>query len=193
MLVFIVHKYVVTSLCLSAVFFSFSCVIGAEARDTPYEELKDAVAKMACRIPPQDRHAVAVLDPVVTPKGLQACVATPVVEAIMQVLYEFQFTLIERSFVAKGFINRSMKMRPSSDVSFWNSVGAKAVFKGTVTVKGDAMCVTYRLMKLDTNRIIGMLTCRLPKTVFADCFLAYDLLPPTPGMFLLLPNPRRIR
>ncbi len=192
MRVFIVHKYVVTSLCLSVV-FTISCVIGAEARDTSYEELKGAIAKMACSILPQDRRAVAVLDPVVTPKGLQACVATPVVEAIMKVLYEFQFTLIERSLLAKGAINRSTKMKPSSDASFWNSVGAKAVFKGAVTVEGDAICVTYRLMKLDTNRIIGMLTCRLPKTVFADCLLAYDLLPPTPGMFLLLPNPRRIR
>jgi len=167
--------------------------IHSEAWGAQYEGLRNEVARMACQIPPEDRYAVAVLDPVVDREELQDCIGSPIAEAIIQVLYEFQFALIEGDlFLGKG-MNRGVRMKPSTVSKIGLRFGAKVVFSGTVNIDHETIRITYRITRIETMEIIGILSCSLSKKEFMDCFLKYDLAPPTLGIYHLLPEPRRIR
>lgn len=186
------HKHLVSSICL-AILFTFSLESHSEGRDAPFEDLMNQVARMACQIPPEDRSAVAVLAPVVDREGLQDCIGRPVVEAVIQVLHEFQFSLMERGLYSGEGINRDVKMKPSAVSRIAKRIGARSVLAGTVATDHEDIRVTYQMTRIEPMEIIGVFSCSLSKREFTDCLLKYDLSPPTLGIYPLFPEPRRIR
>ena len=184
------HKHLLNPFCL-AILLIIPTGIHSEARDVPYEGLRNEVARMACQIPPEDRYAVAVLAPVVDRDELQDCIGRPLAEAVIQVLHEFQFTLIERGLFFGEGINQDLRMKPSA-AKIAERIGAKSIFTGTVNIDHENIRVTYRMTRVETMEIIGVLSCSLSKKEFTDCFLKYDLRPPTRGIYTDIPEPRRM-
>lgn len=164
----------------------------SEARDAPYETLRGEVARMACQIPPEDRYGLAVLAPVADWEELQDCIGRPLTEAVIQVLLEFQFTLIERGLFSGEGISRVPRMTPCEVSKNAERIGARSILTGSVNIDHENIHLTYRMTRIETMEIMGALSCSLSKKEFTDCFLKYDLSPPRLGIYSLLPEPRRI-
>jgi len=175
-----------------AILLIISAGIHSEAQDFPYEDLRNEVARMASQIAPEDRYAVAVMEPVVDRVELQDCIGRPLAETIVQVLWEFQFALIERSFFLEDRTKPGLRLDPSAISKIGEKIGAMSIFTGTVDIDHETIRVAYRMTRVETMEIIGIISCSLSKKEFTDCFLKYDLSPPTLGIYQLLPEPRRI-
>ena len=185
------YKHLMHSICLASLLI-IPMEIHSEARDGPYEDLRNEVARMACQIPPEDRYAVVVMDPVVDREDLQDCIGRPLAEAVIHVLHEFQFILIEGGLFFGEGINRDIRMKPSAVSKIAERIGARSIVTGSVNIDHENIRVSYWMTRIETMEIIGVLSCSLSKKEFTDCFLKYDLSPPTVGTYSLLPEPRRI-
>lgn len=186
------YKHLMSSICF-AILLIFSMGIHSEAQAAPYEALRNEVARMASQIPPEDRYAVVVLDPVVDREELQDCLGSRLSEAIIQVLYEFGFTLIERDLFFEEQISQELKIKHFAVSKIAERIGATSIFAGTVNIEHEAIRVTYRMTRMETSEIIGILSGSLSKKELTDCFLKNDLAPPTLGIYPFITEPRRIR
>jgi hypothetical protein len=165
----------------------------ADAQVFSYEPLMSEVAKMACQIPPEDRNRVAVMEPVVDRRELQDCIGRSLAEVVIQVLWEFQFALIENEPLPGKFTGDSPRLDRDTVSEIGRRAGARSICIGTVDIDHDTIHVAYRMMRLETMEIIRVVSCILSKKEFANCFLLDDLTSPTVGAIILLPEPRRLR
>lgn len=157
------------------------------------DRLSGEVAKMACQIRPEDRKGVAVLVPVVDRNELQDCIGRPLAEAVIRVLWEFQFVLIENEPLFDGISANGPRVDRKSVTEIGRKTGARSLLIGEVGYDHDRVHLTYRMVRVETMEIIGFASCSFPKRAFAGCFLLHDLSPPTWGALILLPEPRRLR
>jgi len=164
-----------------------------DAQVFSHEHLKSEVAKMACQVPPEDRNGVAVMEPVVDRRELQDCIGRSLAEAVIQVLWEFQFTLIENEPLPSNFTGDNPRLDRYKVSEIGRTAGARSIFIGTVDIDHDTIHLACRMMRLETMEIIGVVSCILSKKEYANCFLLDDLTPPTVGAIILLPEPRRLR
>jgi TolB-like protein len=163
------------------------------AENGPYENLRSEVAKMACQSPPEDRHRVAVLAPVVDPEALKDCLAVPLAEVIIGVLHEFGFTLVEGGLSVREKVGAGPGMNPSAVSKIADKLGARSILTGSLAIEQEAVRVNYKMMRAETMEIIGVVSCIVPKREFPDCFLKHDLMSPTQGVRTDIPEPRRVR
>ena len=140
------------------------------------------------------RHPVAVLDRPYTLQELQACIGRPLSEAIMQVLWEFQFTLVERRlFLGDGErINRNGRLDTSVISKIAEKTGARSILAGSAHIDDEFIRVTYWMIRVETMEIIGMVSGDLSREEFMGCFLEYDLKPPDRGICTDIPETKRI-
>lgn len=167
-----------------SVFLVFSAGDLGSAEKPTQDIFINEVARMACQIPLEDRYVV-VFDPAVDTAELQNCIEEQLEKKIVQVLLDFQFSLVEKM---KGdYPLDSYEIR-----AIGRRTGARAVLMGQINVAPGKIRVTYRMIRIETMEIIGVASCRLPKEDFGDCFVLFDLAPPTPGDGNYLPAPRRV-
>jgi len=187
---FIVCTYLIYSLG-PVILLMIPVMCNADAQSFQYESLINEVARMACQIPPKDRYAVAVMDPAVDRKELQNCIGRPLAETMVQVLWEFRFTLVKKRLFSETLNWRSRQVKKKI-MEIGRNTGARSILFGEVDIEDETVRVAYRMIKIETMEIIGNLSCTLTKKEFKDCFLVYDLTPPKLGIFTHLPQPRRI-
>jgi len=94
------------------------------AQEYPYESFRNEVAKMACQIPPDKRKSVALTDLRLDREELQGCIGKPLTETMIEVLREFQFTVIEKAPLFKEASNRNTSHDHLSSPESWKNIGA---------------------------------------------------------------------
>jgi len=144
-------------------------------------------------IHPEDRNGVAVMVPVVDQNELQDCIGRPLAEAVIQVLWEFQFVLIANEPLHGRISVNGPRLDRHTIAEIGRKTGAKSLFVGTVNIDHNRIHLTCRMIRVETMEIIGVASISFPKKEFASCFLLYDLSPPALGALILLPEPRRLR
>jgi len=184
-----------------AVFISLLSVIfvwhKARSQDFRVPELKNEIAKMVCQIQPRDRSSIAVMELRVDRKDLQDCIGKPITEAIIEVLWKFHFTLVERGPFYRKMINQEISLQnsPLMDTStiakLGKRIGAKSILTGNIKIGHKFIHVVCRITKVETMAIMGLASCKIPKKDFQDCLLLHELDPPIVGFDDFLPKPRK--
>lgn len=183
--------------CVAALCVIFICDT-AISQDR-WAALRNEIASIADKIPPEQRYGVAVLELKVEEEELQGRLGKPITDEIVRCLcMDYNFKLLERGPLYLNSIKDEIKlgfsdfMDQSTVAQIGKWAGAKSIIAGTIMLEENLIRVHFRMIRVVNPEIMGVASCELTKENFGD-FVPFDTLPvPIPGGGSSFPDPIRI-
>lgn len=162
--------------------------------------LRNEIAKIADKIPSEQRSDVALLELKVEEEELQGRLGKPITDEIVRCLcMDHNFKLLERGPLYLNSIKDEIKlgfsdlMDQSTVAQIGKWAGAKSIIAGTIMLEENLIRVHFRMIRVENPEIMGVASCELAKKNFGD-LVPFDILPvPIPdGGNSSFPDPIRI-
>lgn len=186
---------------LIVAFYFIAAPLPAKAQDERFVNLKSAIETMAYKIGVDQKSNVSVFELKINDPKLQGTIGKQITDKIVNYMHFSGFKLLERSEQHLKKIGKEIKlgysdyMDQSKVAEIGKRIGARSVLSGTIRTNRDGYEINFRIVEVETTRIVGVGSCFLPKTTFSNIERNPDppiVLPdPTPGANANLPKPIR--